>query len=50
MSLDPQEKDNILFPYTWDPKAALEQLTEHVVSLKQHPPIKAGALDPYKPE
>jgi arylsulfatase len=42
---DPQEKDNVLFPNTWVPKAALKQLTEHVVSLKQNPPIKAGQED-----
>jgi arylsulfatase len=47
---DPQEKDNVLFPHTWVPKAALNQLTEHVVSLKQYPPIKAGQKDPYRPE
>ena len=42
---DPQEKDNVLFPHTWVPKAALKQLTEHVVSLKQNPPIQAGQED-----
>jgi arylsulfatase len=42
---DPQEKDNVLFPHTWVPKAALKQLTEHVVSLQQNPPIKAGQAD-----
>ena len=47
---DPQEKDNVLFPHTWVPKAALEQLTEHLASLKENPPIKAGQLDPYVPE
>jgi arylsulfatase len=47
---DPQEKDNVLFPHTWVPKAALNQLTEHVVSLKQYSPIKAGQKDPYRPE
>jgi len=46
---DPQEKNNILFPHTWVPRLALEQLTEHITSLKQSPPIKAGQLDPYKP-
>jgi arylsulfatase len=45
---DPQEKDNVLF--TWVPKAALGQLQEHVISLKQKPPIPAGQKDPYKPE
>ncbi|WP_430817066.1 arylsulfatase [Carboxylicivirga sp. RSCT41] len=46
---DPQEKDNVLFPHTWVPKAALQQLTEHVASLKENPPIKAGQADPYVP-
>ena len=46
---DPQEKDNVLFPHTWVPKAALNHLTEHVVSLKQYPPIKMGEEDPYTP-
>lgn len=46
---DPQERDNVLFPHTWVPKAALPQLEEHVVSLKKHPPIPAGTPDPYKP-
>ena len=47
---DPQEKNNVLFPNTWVPKAALGQLKEHVISLKTNPPIKAGQQDPYKPE
>ena len=46
---DPQERDNVLFPHTWVPKAALKQLQEHVVSLKKFPPIKAGTPDPYQP-
>ena len=46
---DPQEKDNVLFPHTWVPKAALNHLTEHVVSLKKYPPIKMGEEDPYTP-
>ena len=46
---DPQERDNVLFPHTWVPKAALPQLEEHVVSLRKYPPIKAGQKDPYKP-
>ena len=46
---DPQERDNILFPHTWVPKAALPLLQEHIASLKQHPPIPSGAKDPYKP-
>jgi arylsulfatase A-like enzyme len=46
---DPQERDNVLFPHTWVPKAALPQLEEHMASLKKHPPILSGALDPYEP-
>jgi arylsulfatase A-like enzyme len=46
---DPQERDNVLFPHTWVPKAALPQLEQHVVSLKKHPPIPAGTPDPYEP-
>ena len=46
---DPHERDNILFPHTWVPKAALPQLEEHVVSLKKFPPIPTGARDPYQP-
>lgn len=46
---DPQERNNVLFPHTWVPKAALGQLQEHVVSLRQNPPIKPGQLDPYVP-
>ena len=47
---DPQEKNNVLFPHTWVPKAALGQLTEHIISLKKYPGIKTGQKDPYKPE
>ena len=46
---DPQERDNVLFPHTWVPKAALPQLQEHLESLKKFPPIPAGAPDPYEP-
>ena len=46
---DPQERDNVLFPATWVPKAALGQLTEHILSLQENPPIKAGTKDPYEP-
>ncbi|PQB03541.1 arylsulfatase [Aureitalea marina] len=46
---DPQERNNVLFPHTWVPKAALNQLQEHVVSLKQNPPIPTGQKDPYNP-
>ena len=46
---DPQERDNVLFPHTWVPKAALPQLEEHVASFKKYPPIPSGAPDPYVP-
>jgi len=46
---DPQERDNVLFPHTWLPKAALPQLEEHVASLRQYPPVPTGATDPYEP-
>jgi arylsulfatase len=46
---DPGETQNVLFPETWVPKAALGQLAEHVGSLKKYPPIKAGTPDPYTP-
>jgi arylsulfatase len=46
---DPQERNNVLFPNTWVPKAALGQLEEHVASLRRHPPIPQGAPDPYEP-
>ena len=46
---DAQERDNVLFPNTWVLKAGLPQLEEHIASLKKHPPIRTGALDPYQP-
>jgi arylsulfatase len=46
---DPREKDNVLFPHTWVPKAALPQLVQHVGSLKKFPPVPTGAPDPYVP-
>jgi arylsulfatase len=46
---DPQERDNVLFPHTWVPKAALRQLGEHAASLRAYPPIPTGAPDPYEP-
>jgi arylsulfatase len=46
---DPQELDNVLFPHTWVPKAALPLLEEHVASLRTHPPIRPGTPDPYEP-
>jgi arylsulfatase len=47
---DPQERNNVLFPHTWVPKAALKQLEEHIISLKKNPPIPQGQKDPYQPE
>ena len=46
---DPREGDNVLFPNTWVPKAALPHLVEHTASLQANPPVKAGQPDPYKP-
>ena len=46
---DPKEQDNVLFPHTWVLKAGLPLLEEHMKSLKQFPPIKAGTPDPYSP-
>jgi arylsulfatase len=46
---DPGETQNVLFPETWVPKAALGQLGAHVVSLRKEPPIKPGTKDPYTP-
>jgi arylsulfatase len=46
---DPQERDNVIFPNTWVPKAALAQLEDHIGSLRADPPIPAGARDPYEP-
>ncbi len=46
---DPGESQNVLFPHTWVPKAALVQLGEHYASLEREPPIRPGALDPYLP-
>jgi arylsulfatase len=46
---DPQERDNVLFPHTWVPKAALPQLEAHLISLKKYPPVPTGAKDPYSP-
>jgi len=46
---DPGETQNVLFPETWVPKAALGQLGAHVASLRANPPIRPGAKDPYEP-
>jgi arylsulfatase len=47
---DPGETQNVLFPETWVPRAALGQLGAHVVSLRANPPIKPGTKDPYEPQ
>jgi len=46
---DPGERENVIFPNTWVPKAASVLLTEHLQSLKEYPPIKPGTEDPYHP-
>jgi len=46
---DPGETQNVLFPETWVPKAALGQLGAHAISLRKEPPIKPGTPDPYEP-
>ncbi len=46
---DPGETQNVLFPESWVPQAALRQLGAHVVSLRQEPPIPPGTPDPYVP-
>jgi hypothetical protein len=46
---DPGETQNVLFPETWVPKAALGQLAQHVGSLRANPPIAPGTPDPYEP-
>ena len=46
---DPGERENVLFPHTWVPKAAMDYLKKHIVSLHMEPPIKAGTPDPYVP-
>jgi arylsulfatase len=46
---DPGESQNVIFPETWVPKAALGQLGAHAVSLHTNPPIKPGTKDPYVP-
>ncbi|MCZ6860243.1 MAG: arylsulfatase [Alphaproteobacteria bacterium] len=48
--VDPQERENVLFPNTWVPKAALGQLEAHIISLRANPPIRPGTKDPYLPK
>ena len=47
---DPQERENVLFPNTWVPKAALGVLGGHLASLRKTSPIKPGTRDPYQPQ
>jgi arylsulfatase len=46
---DPYERDNVMIPNTWVLRTGLPQLEEHAASLRAHPPIKPGTLDPYEP-
>jgi arylsulfatase A-like enzyme len=46
---DPGETESRTIPDSWVAKAALVQLSEHLQSLKENPPIAVGAPDPYKP-
>ena len=46
---DPGERENVLFPNTWVPKAAMAYLVRHIGSLRANPPIKPGTKDPYTP-
>jgi hypothetical protein len=46
---DPGERENVLFPHTWVPKAVMPELIQHVISLRKEPPIKLGTPDPYTP-
>ena len=46
---DPGERESVTFPHTWVAKAAMPQLIQHVMSLRQEPPIKPGTKDPYEP-
>lgn len=46
---DPQERDNVLFPNTWVPKAAFRLLADHTMSVASTPPIAPATPDPYLP-
>jgi arylsulfatase len=46
---DPGETESRTVPDSWVSKAGLVQFAEHLASLKQHPPIPTGTLDPYEP-
>ena len=46
---DPGARESVTFPHTWVAKAAMPQLIQHVMSLRQQPPIRPGQTDPYEP-
>lgn len=46
---DPGELESTTVPDSWVAKAGLKQLSEHLQSLQQYPPIPPGAPDPYRP-
>jgi len=46
---DPGETKSRTVPDSWVAKAGMVQLEEHLASLKEHPPILTGTLDPYEP-
>ena len=46
---DPAETESRTVPDSWVSKAGLVQYAEHLASLKEHPPIPIGTLDPYEP-
>lgn len=45
---DPGERESVTFPHTWVAKAAMPQLIQHVMSLRQEPPIRPGQTDPIR--
>ena len=47
---DPGEHESRTVPDSWVAKAGLVQLSEHLQSLQENPPIKVGQLDPYEPK
>ena len=46
---DPGETESRTVPDSWVSKAGGVLLVEHLASLKKHPPIPTGTLDPYQP-
>lgn len=47
---DPQERNNVLLPNSWVLKAGFSLFKDHMLSLKENPPIPTGQPDPYYPE